>query len=60
MAIDPLKAFKQTTSKLRTLWTIATILIGKYEDFERRLTTIEKNNNSLSNQLSDATKRINV
>jgi len=46
------KTYNQTTSKLRNLWNIATRLIGEYENFDNRLTSLEKKVKDLSQKLS--------
>jgi hypothetical protein len=59
MTIETPKTFAKTPSKLRRLWDIAMILIGNYEDFERRLTDAEKKMNENSSKLSDLSNRAN-
>ena len=58
MVIQPQKSYVQTPSKLRMLWNIAMRLIGNYEDFDRRLTDLEKKFNDFSSKLTSTVDRI--
>jgi hypothetical protein len=61
MAIDPKKTYTQTPSKLRFLWEIAKRLIANYENFDRRLTDLEKKASDISSKIkSTADKIVNV
>jgi len=59
MATETPKTYTKTPSKLRRLWDIAMILIGSYEDFERRLTDVEKKMSENSAKLIDLSNRAN-
>jgi len=48
----PKQSYNQTPSKLRTLWDIATQLIASYEDFDRKLTNLEKKIADISAKLT--------
>jgi hypothetical protein len=58
MPIEQNKTFSQTPSKLRWLWSIAQRLIGEYEDFDKRLTSLESRFNDFSLKLSSLIDRI--
>jgi hypothetical protein len=59
MATETPKTFAKTPSKLRRLWDIAMLLIGSYEDFDRRLTDAEKKISENSTKLSNLANRAN-
>ena len=59
MATETPKTYAKTPSKLRRLWDIAMILIGSYEDFDRRLTDAEKKMSENSTKLGDLANRAN-
>ena len=59
MATETPKTYTKTPSKLRRLGDIAMILIGSYEDFERRLTDVEKKMSENSAKLIDLSNRAN-
>jgi hypothetical protein len=59
MATETPKTYAKTPSKLRRLWDIAMILIGNYEDFERRLTDVEKKMSENATKLSDLADKAN-
>jgi hypothetical protein len=59
MATETPKTYAKTPSKLRRFWDIAMILIGSYEDFERRLTDVEKKMSENSAKLIDLSNRAN-
>jgi len=59
MATETPKTYAKTPSKLRRLWDIAMILIGSYEDFERRLTDAEKKMSENSAKLTNLANRAN-
>jgi len=44
--------YNQTPSKIRTLWDTAVQLIGLYEDFDRKLTSLDIKFNDLSTKLT--------
>jgi hypothetical protein len=59
MTTETPKSYAKTPSKLRRLWDIAMILIGSYEDFERRLTDAEKKMEENSAKLANLANRAN-
>jgi len=59
MVTETPKTYAKTPSKLRRLWDIAMILIGSYEDFERRLTDAEKKMSENSTKLANLANRAN-
>jgi hypothetical protein len=58
MAIDTKKTYTQTVSKLRVMWDTAMKLIGEYEDFNRRLSDLEKKASDISTKSVSITDRI--
>lgn len=58
MVMEIKKSYTQTTSKIRFLWETANRLIGSYEDFNRRLTDIEKKFTDLSYKIAKLTNRV--
>ena len=58
MVIEPQKSYTKSPSKLRILWNTAMRLIGEYENFDRRVTLLEKNFSELSYKISIMVDRI--
>jgi len=52
VSIDPKQTYKQTPSKLRTLWEYAIRLISVHDDFNTRLSDAEKRIHELSRKLN--------
>lgn len=46
------KTYTQTPSKIRTLWSIALQLIAAFENFDRKLTALEKKFDDISARLT--------
>jgi hypothetical protein len=59
MATETPKTFAKTPSKLRRLWDIAMLLIGSYEDFDRRLSDAEKKMSENASKLANLANRAN-
>jgi len=53
MALDTMPAFDKTKKKLKYLWDIASQLVGQYNAFDDRLTTLEKRVQSILNSFSN-------
>jgi len=60
MVIAPKQTFNQTPFKVRTLWDIAVQLIADYENFNKRLSLLEAEADSLSIQIQSIINKNNV
>lgn len=49
---DPQKSYRPTPEKLRALWDIAMRLVAMREDFDRRISMLEKKNGSILGKLA--------
>jgi hypothetical protein len=56
MPIIPKQNYLSTISKLRYLWEVAMRLIASYEDFDNRLTSLEKKVDSISSNITSMIK----
>ena len=56
---EPIKTYNQTPSKLRILWETAIRLIGEYENFDKKITSLENKIEELNYKISVTSGQIN-